>query len=71
MATSFEGKLNELEARLKARNGISSVEHIPGDVSTSSPAPRRPKPCKFGNINSHLQSAEIFAGCLLDWKTLD
>jgi len=43
--TSFEMKLNELEARLKARNGISGVENIPADVGTSSPAPRRPKPC--------------------------
>jgi len=48
MATSFESKLNELEARLKARNGVSGVEHIPTDVSssTNSPAPRRPKPCQ-------------------------
>jgi len=45
MATSFESKLNELEARLKARNGINGVEHIAEDVSTNSPAPRRPKPC--------------------------
>jgi len=73
MATSFESKLNEIEARLKARNGVSGVEHIPA-ASTNSPAPRRPKPCLFlcfkdlTSDNSHVYCKLNFAGCRYSWN---
>jgi len=63
MATSLESKRNELEARLKARNGVSGGDHIPADVSssTNSPAPRRPKPCQFfSEINLNFDQWMLF-----------
>lgn len=46
MATSFDSKLSELEAQIRAGMERKAAERLPGSSGTASPAPRRPR-CKF------------------------
>ena len=46
MATSFQNKLNDLEARLKAENADRSKDPNPRDLNLGISASRRPKPRK-------------------------